>query len=82
MLIGFFLLYNLQSYFLCMILDYKNLKFKYLINDIAICLWSSENLASIKDIWKCNPIIDLLKSKFTKKILGGVVLLGYSQVCW
>ena len=33
-----FLLYNLYTYFLCIILDYKNLKFKHLIDDIAIKL--------------------------------------------
>ena len=50
------------------ILDYKNSKFKYLIDDIAIDLWSSWNFASMKDIRKnkCNPIVDL--SKFTYNI--------------
>ena len=31
-----YLLFNLLTYFLFMILDYKNLKFKYLIDDIII----------------------------------------------
>ena len=31
-----YLLFDLQTYFLCIILDYKNFKFKLLINDIAI----------------------------------------------
>ena len=47
--------YSNSKHFLCIILDYKNLKFKQLINDIAIDLWSSKNFTSIKDIRiKCN----------------------------
>ena len=42
--------------FLCIILDYKNLKFKHLIDDIAIDLYSFENFANMKHIRrKCNP---------------------------
>ena len=33
-----YLLFDLYTYFLCIILDYKNLKFKYSIDDIAIDL--------------------------------------------
>ena len=33
-----YLLFDLQIYFLCIILDKKILKFKYLINDITIYL--------------------------------------------
>ena len=34
-----YILFIIQSiYFLCMILNYKNLKFKYLINDMVIGL--------------------------------------------
>ena len=36
--IGCYLLFDLYTYFLCIILDYKNSKFKYLIDDIAIDL--------------------------------------------
>ena len=38
--------------FLCIILNYKNLKFKYLIDDITIDILFSGNLASMKDIRK------------------------------
>ena len=31
------------------ILDYKNLKFEHLIDNIAIDLWSSRNFASMED---------------------------------
>ena len=34
------LLFNLWTYFLCIILDYKNLKFKILIDNITIDFWS------------------------------------------
>ena len=37
--IGCYLLFNPKTYFLCIILDYKNLEFKHLINDIAIDLF-------------------------------------------
>ena len=64
------------------ILDYKNSKFKDLIDDIAINLWYFWNLANIKDIRrKCNPMVNLLQ--FTSiyiYILSGVVVLVYNQV--
>ena len=46
------MLFSIQSinYFLCIILDYKNSKFKYLIDDIAIDLLSSWNVASMGDL--------------------------------
>ena len=51
---------------LCIILDYKNLKYKHLIYDITIGLWFSENFASIEDIIKkYNTMVDL--SNFTSK---------------
>ena len=34
--IGCYLLFDQQTYFLCMILYYKNLKFKHMINDKPI----------------------------------------------
>ena len=34
--IGYYLQFNQKTYFLYSILDYKNLKFKYLNGDIAI----------------------------------------------
>ena len=50
--IGCYLLYDLHTYFLCIILDYKNLQFKKLINDIVIDLGSSRNFANIENIRK------------------------------
>ena len=35
-LIRYYLLYNLYDYILCIILNYKNLQFKQIIDDIAI----------------------------------------------
>ena len=56
---------NLKFY---VILDYKNSKFKDLIDDIAINLWYFWNLANIKDIRrKCNPMVNLLQ--FTSKYI-------------
>ena len=37
-LIGYYLLFDLFTYFLCIILDYKILKFKHLIDDIIIAI--------------------------------------------
>ena len=34
--IGYYLLYDLKFYILCIILNYKNLQFKQFINDITI----------------------------------------------
>ena len=49
--------------FLCIILDYKNLKLKHFINNVVIDLWFYRNFASVEDIErKYNPILmDLLK---------------------
>ena len=42
----------------------QKLKFKYLIDDIAIDIWSYWKFAKMEDIRrKCNPMVDL--SKFT-----------------
>ena len=38
MTIGYYLLYDLLDYILCIILNYKNLQFKKFIDDIAIDL--------------------------------------------
>ena len=82
MWIGCYLLFHAETYFLCIILNYKNLKFKYLIDNIYIYLWSSWNFASIEDIIITSNLA-VRYSKFTsnKKILNGVVVLGYNQVC-
>ena len=50
MLIRGNLLFNLLTYFLCIILDYKNLKFKYLIDDLVIDFCFSGKFSSMKDI--------------------------------
>ena len=71
------LLFNLLTYFLCIILDYKNLKFKYLIDDLVIDLCFFEKFSSMKDITtECNPMKNLSKLIFNKMILSGVVALG------
>ena len=76
-----YLLFDPWTYFLCIILDYKNSKFKHLIDDITIDLWYTWNFVSVEDIIrKCNYSVDLLKIKYNKKILNGVVALGYNQV--
>ena len=70
---------NLNFY---VILDYKNSKFKNLIDDIAIDLWSYWNFANMKDIRrKCNPMMNLSQFTLKKYILSGVVVLVYNQVC-
>ena len=60
------------EYFLFIILDYKNSKFKHLVDDtyiyIAINLWSYWNFVSIEDIKrKCNIMMDLSKFTSNKK---------------
>ena len=68
--------------FLCIILDYKNLKFKQLIDDIGIDFLYSRNFASMKDIKrKCNLMVDLSKFTFNKKILSDIIVLNYNKFC-
>ena len=65
-------------------LDNKNLKFKYLSNDISINIWSFWNFASMKNLRRnCNPIQWWIcqNSHPIKKILSRVVVLIYNQVC-
>ena len=77
-----YLIFHIETYFLCIILNYKNLKFKHLINNIIIDLWSFENFVSMEDIRrKCNLMMDLSKFTSNKKILNEVVVLDYNQVC-
>ena len=74
-----YLLYDLEIYFLCIILDCKKLQFKQLMDDIIIDTWFFWNFVNIKDIRnKCNSIVDLSKFTFNKKILSDVVTLGYN----
>ena len=69
---------SITLFFLCKILDYKNFKFKYLIDDIVIDLRSSRNFVNMKDIRrKCNPIMDLSKFTSNKNILSRVVVKLY-----
>ena len=78
-LIGYYLLYDLQAYILYIILNYKNLQFKQFIDDIAIYFYFSINFASVKDIRRiCNSKVDLLKFIFNKKILSKVIVLSYN----
>ena len=65
-----YLLFDLSTYFLCIILDFKNSKFKYLIDDLTINLWSYWNFASMKQIRrKCNPIVNFTKFTSNKKYI-------------
>ena len=69
-----YLLFDQYAYFLCRLLNYKRLKFKHLIDNITIDFWSSGNFASMKNIKrKYNPMMDLLKFTFNKKILSKVI---------
>ena len=68
------------TYFLYIILDYKNLKFKHLIDKITIDFWSFEKFASIEDIRrKYNLIMDLLKLISNKNILSKVIIAILSK---
>ena len=59
------------------ILNYKNLKFKLLIDKITIDLWFTQNFTSTKEIKrKYNLIINLLKFTFYKNILSGIVIIN------
>ena len=74
--IGYYLLYDLEVYILCIILNYKNLQFKKFIDDIAINLYFSWNFASMEDIKRrYNLIVDLSKFTSNKKILSKFVAL-------
>ena len=47
--IGCYLLFDQKTYFWCIIFTTKNLKFKHIIDDIAINVWSYWNFASMKE---------------------------------
>ena len=73
--IGYYLLYDLEVYILCIILNYKNLQFKKFIDDIVINLYFSWNFASMEDIKRrYNLIVDLSKFTSNKKILSKFVV--------
>ena len=60
-----------------MLVNYKNLKFNYLIDDINIDIWFYGNFASIEDIRrKYNPIVNL--SKFTFYIIYIYIYIDWS----
>ena len=74
--IGCNLLLDLETHLLHTILNTKNLKFKYLIDDIVIDLilsWNFVNMYGIRR--KFNPTIDLLKFVSNKKIYNNVIML-------
>ena len=63
-----YLLFDPKTYFLRIILNYKNSKFKHLVDNIAIDLLFYENFISMKDMRrKCNSMIDLSKFTSNKK---------------
>ena len=73
--IGYYLLYDLEVYILCIILNYKNLQFKKFIDDIAINLYFSWNFASMENIKRIyNLIVDLSKFTSNKNILSKFVV--------
>ena len=50
------------------------MQFKQFIDDIAIDIYFFRNFASIEDIRRrCNPMVDLSKFTFNKKILSNAV---------
>ena len=70
---------NLNFY---VILEYKNSKFKDLIDDKTIDFLFSWNFASIEDIRKkYNPIVNFSQFTSNKNILSRVIVLVYNQVC-
>ena len=70
---------NLNFY---LIIDYKNSKFKDLIDDITIDFGYSWNFASMEDIRrKYNPMVNFSQFTSNKKILSKVIVLVYNQIC-
>ena len=71
------MLFNIRSInlFLCLILYYKSSKFKHLIDNIAIYFFI------FLKVCNGNPMADLSKFTSNKKILSGVIVLIYNQVC-
>ena len=82
-LIANWILFTIRSiifFFLCIILDYKNLKFKHLIDNIAIhFFYLFGNFANMKDMKKniYNPTMNLSKFTSNKKILSEIAVLEY-----
>ena len=77
--IGYYLLYDLCTYILCIILKYKNLQFKQYIDNISVDFLFFRNFASMKGRRRrYNLMMDLSKFTSNKKILSKVVTLGYN----
>ena len=76
----FFTIRSIKKKFF-IILDYKNSKFKHLIDDITINIWFYWYFVNIEDIRrKRDPIVDLSKFTFNKKkILSRVATLMYNH---
>ena len=76
-----FIYYSIYNFFfLCIILDYKNLKFKHLIDNIAIhFFYLFGNFTNMKDMKKniYNPTVNLSKFTSNKKILSEIAVLEY-----
>ena len=71
---------NLFIYLFYINLDYKNMKFKHLIDKRTIDFWSFGKFASIEDIRrKYNLIMDLLKLISNKNILSKVIIAILSK---
>ena len=65
--------------FLCIIVNYKNLQFKHLIDNITIDFLFSENFANMKNIRrKCKLMVNLSKFTSNKKILIEIIALSYN----
>ena len=81
MSIKFYLLFDLLTYFLCIISHYKKLKFKYLIDDINIDFLSFKNFANMEDTGReCNLTVNLSKFIYNQKMLSRVVTLRYVKI--
>ena len=67
---------------LFIILYFKILKFKHLIDDIAINLQFFRNFAGMWDIKrKCYLMVDLSKFTSDKKLLSKIVAISYNYIC-
>ena len=83
MSIIYYLLFDLLTYFLRIILYYKNSKIKHLIDDtnyLSLIFLKFCKCGGYKKK-KYNLIVELLKFVSNKKILSRVVTLIYNQVC-
>ena len=70
----YFTIWSLNLFFLYIILNYKNLKFKHLIDEITIDFWHSGNFANIEDIRKKN-----IRTKFGYKLTEKINMATYFE---